>query len=62
MFEDNAMDNGHFDERNKCFCRDGMCTWRLFIYFGVQTMLKSFKIVICCGGCKISGSNYLLKS
>ncbi|KAJ6648620.1 Scavenger receptor class B member 1 [Pseudolycoriella hygida] len=25
MFQDNAMDNGHFDERNKCFCRDGTC-------------------------------------
>ncbi|XP_037041969.1 scavenger receptor class B member 1 isoform X2 [Bradysia coprophila] len=25
MFEENAMDNGHFDERNKCFCRDGTC-------------------------------------
>lgn len=23
MFEENAMDNGYFDERNKCFCRDG---------------------------------------
>ena len=22
-FEDNALDNGHFDERNKCFCKKG---------------------------------------
>lgn len=22
-FEDNAMDNGFVDKRNKCFCRDG---------------------------------------
>lgn len=23
-FEANAMDNGFVDERNKCFCREGM--------------------------------------
>lgn len=28
QFEANAMDNGFVDERNKCFCREGM----LYIY------------------------------
>lgn len=23
MFEDNALDNGAKDERNKCYCREG---------------------------------------
>lgn len=37
-FEDNAMDNGFIDERNKCFCREGKsfinalnsCTRKIF--------------------------------
>lgn len=31
-FEENAMDNGEKDERNKCFCREGKFIIFAFIY------------------------------
>lgn len=43
MFEDNAMDNGHFDERNKCFCKDGTFFLANSIYF---LSLEIFKRIV----------------
>ena len=45
MFEENALDNGEVDERNKCYCRDGKCMRRGLIdvtscYYGFPIALS----------------------
>ncbi|XP_062707779.1 lysosome membrane protein 2 isoform X2 [Aedes albopictus] len=45
VFEDNALDNGHIDVRNKCFCRKGECMARGLIdvtdcYYGFPIALS----------------------
>uniref|UniRef100_A0A182Q5V0 Scavenger receptor class B n=1 Tax=Anopheles farauti TaxID=69004 RepID=A0A182Q5V0_9DIPT len=45
VFEDNALDNGEFDSRNKCYCRNGNCLPRGLIdvtscYYGFPIALS----------------------
>ncbi|XP_065094456.1 scavenger receptor class B member 1-like [Ochlerotatus camptorhynchus] len=45
VFEENALDNGHLDVRNKCFCRKGECLTRGLIdvtdcYYGFPIALS----------------------
>jgi hypothetical protein len=46
MIEDNALDNGEKDERNKCYCHEGKCLPSGFIdvsscYYGFPLAITS---------------------
>lgn len=46
-FEDNAMDNGFVDERNKCFCRNGKlnnCIIRNNSFSKIRVVIHSYRI------------------